>query len=96
MVSINANDARVFKTWNFHLVDDPYSMIVDAIAIMVGNYDITRKLAANLILKVLLRDDFKKQLSVHNRKYNNFPMRPLNWKSPADYLKAFLINGEVF
>ena len=25
-----------------------------------------------------------------------FPMRPLNWKSPADYLKAFLINGEVF
>ena len=62
MVSINANDARVFKTWNFHLVDDPYSMIVDAIAIMVGNYDITRKLAANLILKVLLRDDFKKQL----------------------------------
>ena len=41
-------------------------------------------------------EDFKKQLSVHNRKYNSFPMRPLNWKSPADYLKAFLINGEVF
>ena len=41
-------------------------------------------------------EDFKKQLSVHNRRYNNFPMRPLNWKSPADYLKAFLINGEVF
>ena len=41
-------------------------------------------------------EDFKKQLSVHNRRYNNFPMRPLNWKSPADYLKTFLINGEVF
>ena len=41
-------------------------------------------------------EDFKQQLSVHNRNYNNFPMRPLNWKSPADYLKAFLINGEVF
>ena len=41
-------------------------------------------------------DDFKTQLAVHSRKYNNFPMRPLNWKSPADYLKAFLINGEVF
>ena len=41
-------------------------------------------------------DDFKQQLSVHNRNYNNFPMRPLNWKSPADYLKAFLINCEVF
>lgn len=41
-------------------------------------------------------DDFKKQLAVHNRKYNNFPMRPLNWKSPSDYIYAFLANGEVF
>lgn len=41
-------------------------------------------------------DDFKKQLAVHNRNYNNFPMRPLNWKSPADYLKSFLVDGEVF
>ena len=41
-------------------------------------------------------EDFKKQLAVHSKKYNNFPMRPLNWKSPADYIKAFLSNGEVF
>ena len=41
-------------------------------------------------------DDFKNQLAVHNRKYNNFPMRPLNWKSPADYIYAFINNGEVF
>jgi transposase InsO family protein len=41
-------------------------------------------------------DDFKKQLAVHSRKYNNFPMRPLNWKSPADYIKAYLRYGEVF
>lgn len=41
-------------------------------------------------------EDFKKQLAVHNRKYNNLPMRPLNWKSPADYIKAFIVNGEVF
>ena len=41
-------------------------------------------------------EDFKKQLAVHSRKYNNFPMRPLNWKSPADYIKAFKLNGEVF
>lgn len=41
-------------------------------------------------------DDFKKQLSVRNREYNKFPMRPLNWKSPADYIYAFLSNGEVF
>ena len=41
-------------------------------------------------------DDFKKQLAVHSRKYNNFPMRPLNWHSPAYYIKAFLLNGELF
>ena len=27
-------------------------------------------------------EDFKKQLSVHLRWYNSFPMRPLHWKSP--------------
>ena len=32
-------------------------------------------------------DDFKKQLKVHNRRYNNFPMRPLNWLSPSQFLK---------
>ena len=41
-------------------------------------------------------DDFKKQLAVHSRKYNNFPMRPLNWKSPSDYIKAFLNSDQVF
>ena len=41
-------------------------------------------------------DDFQKQLAVHSRKYNNFPMRPLNWKSPAEYVKTFLTTGEVF
>ena len=40
--------------------------------------------------------DFKNQLAVHCRNYNKFPMRPLNWKSPADYINAFLSNGEVF
>lgn len=41
-------------------------------------------------------DDFAKQLKVHNYNYNKFPMRPLNWKAPADYIKAFIDNGEVF
>ena len=41
-------------------------------------------------------EDFKKQLSVHNRKYNNFPMRPLGWKSPKEVLNHFLTTGEVF
>lgn len=30
-------------------------------------------------------DDFEKQLAVHNRRSNNFPMRPLNWLSPAEF-----------
>lgn len=41
-------------------------------------------------------DDFAKQLKVHNRKYNKFPIRPLNWKTPDDYIKAFINNGELF
>ena len=28
-------------------------------------------------------DDFAKQLAVHNRRSNNFPMRPLNYSSPS-------------
>ena len=34
-------------------------------------------------------DDFKKQLVVRQRQYNNFPMRPLNWQSPKHVLFAF-------
>lgn len=30
--------------------------------------------------------DFEAQLEAHNRKYNNFPMRPLGWKSPRETL----------
>ena len=40
-------------------------------------------------------DDFKRQLAVHSRKYNNFPMRPLGWKSPREFLNHFLQTGEV-
>ena len=34
-------------------------------------------------------DDFKKQLAVRERAYNNFPMRPLNWRSPKQVLDSF-------
>lgn len=34
-------------------------------------------------------DDFKKQLSVRERTYNHFPMRPLNWHSPKQALMDF-------
>ena len=33
--------------------------------------------------------DFKKQLAVREKTYNNFPMRPLNWKSPKQVLFSF-------
>ena len=38
-------------------------------------------------------EDFKKQLSVHLRWYNSFPMRPLHWKSPKQYILDYLHNG---
>ena len=34
-------------------------------------------------------DDFTKQLATWERKYNNFPMRPLGWISPRQFLKSF-------
>jgi len=34
-------------------------------------------------------EDFKKQLYIHNWKYNNFPMRPLGWISPKETLKNY-------
>jgi transposase InsO family protein len=33
--------------------------------------------------------DFQNQLAVWNRKYNAFPMRPLNWSSPKQVLRSF-------
>jgi len=41
-------------------------------------------------------DDFVKQLKVYNYNYNMFPMRPLNWKLSAVYIRAFLVDGEIF
>ena len=40
--------------------------------------------------------DFKKQLTVHCRNYNRFPMRPLGWRSPYDFVYSYLNNGELF
>jgi transposase InsO family protein len=41
-------------------------------------------------------DDFKAQLAVHSRKYNNFPMRPLKWQSPKKVLLDFLSLGVTY
>ena len=38
-------------------------------------------------------EDFASQLAIHNRKYNAFPIRPLNWRSPKDYITDFLKDG---
>lgn len=40
--------------------------------------------------------DFSRQLKIHNRKYNNFPMRPLGWKSPKETLINFLTDGVTY
>ena len=39
-------------------------------------------------------DDFEKQLAVHSRKYNNFPMHPLHWHSPREILSDTFFKQE--
>lgn len=34
--------------------------------------------------------DFEKQLALHNRRSNNFPMRPLHWLSPNDFIVQYV------
>lgn len=38
-------------------------------------------------------EDYNKQLRKYNKDYNDFPMRPLNWLSPNQYLKNFYAQG---
>ena len=35
-------------------------------------------------------NDFAKQLAVHNRRSNNFPMRPLAWLSPSEFTVQYV------
>ena len=42
-------------------------------------------------------EDFSRQLKAYNRKdYNQFPMRPLEWKSPQTVLKEFIQYGVTY
>ena len=34
--------------------------------------------------------DFEKQLAIHNRRSNNFPMRPLAWLSPSEFAVQYV------
>ena len=40
-------------------------------------------------------DYFSKQLAVHLKRYNSFPMRPLAWKSPKQYVSDHLNLGLI-
>lgn len=35
-------------------------------------------------------DDFSKRLAVHNRRSNNFPMRPLGWLPPLEFTVQYV------
>ena len=35
-------------------------------------------------------EDARLQIRKYNQEYNNFPMQPLNWKSPNEYLRDYL------
>lgn len=61
-MAINIYDSRIFNTGNYRLVADPYELIIDSIAVMLGDYRIERKMAANLILKILIKKKFRRQL----------------------------------
>lgn len=61
MESINWNDTRCFKTWNYNFVhEDVGNLIVEAVAVLMGDYEIYRKQAAMLLLKVLVKREFRK------------------------------------
>ena len=36
-------------------------------------------------------EDYNKQLRRYMNEYNNFPMRPLGWKSPNEFLSSFFL-----
>ena len=41
-------------------------------------------------------DDFAKQLTVHNRRSNDFPMRPLAWLSPSEFTVQYVSQTYTF
>ena len=69
-MTIDWNDARVFKTRNYQYIhEDVGTVIVDSIAVLIGDYDVYRKQAAILLLKALLRKSFFKFLLSYDSIY---------------------------
>ena len=70
MNKVDFYDSRVFKVWNYkYLNENPKDIIIDALAVLNGDYNSYRKQAAILLLKALLRKDFYKFLMQDNNFY---------------------------
>lgn len=48
-ITINFNNPLAFKVENFHLIPNPEELIINSLAILLGDYKIYRKYAALLI-----------------------------------------------
>lgn len=81
-VNINFYDNRYFKTWNYkYLKVNPEKIIIECVALLLGDYAIYRKQAAILLLKALVRDAFRKEIFEDKKLYpisRNDP-RVLKW-----------------
>ena len=59
--NIDWHDRRMFKVWNYrYTTEEVGGMIIDALAVLLGDYGIYRKKAAIILLKMLVRDQFLK------------------------------------
>lgn len=83
-VSVDWNNSQVFKTWNYkYFREDTRLIVIDAIAILIGEYAIERKQAAMLLLKTLLTEKFFHKLF---KDYSMYPFkrsdsRVCEWKN---------------
>lgn len=63
-------DINLFRTENYnHLPMEPSKMIIEALALLLGDYSIHRKWAALLILKYLVRKEFLVEILNDNNVY---------------------------
>ena len=80
------------------LLREEASSAEKSVLIRRGTTEKSRTLASqettsiSILAKFYSPEDFQKQLAVHNRNYNNFPMRPLGWKSPQEVLRSFALD----
>lgn len=55
---IDLYNVNCFKIWNYKYLEEPESVIIDALAILLGTYAVFRKQAALLLLKAMVRKEF--------------------------------------